>query len=191
MNEEKRSYPEISIDFEKDRIIFYIYLKSIIAKYAKAMQWGGSCDDTVRSVLKEINFSTEGMKSENIDKNIQHLTWLSDANKDITIIKSSPGTSLHRTAQIIANSSAGDYIVIALLANYKYPDEKQGGQHHVGIVIKAKPSNNPMIGQGGLRPDLIDHIFSPANWSFQWGKRNKKGISNRDAMVYVKYSKRA
>ncbi len=88
-------------------------------------------------------------------------------------------------AQAIANASTGDYIVLAMVANYYYTQKKLKGVHHVGIVLKDKLSDNPLIGQGGVVSEK--HIFMRASWSFSWNWKNIEGISNKHYMTYFKY----
>jgi hypothetical protein len=132
-----------------------------------------------------------GVESGNIDKNINQLKELSEQIQNVKIIKGSPGCNLHMAAQMAANSSSGDYVIIALLANYRfYEPERRDGCHHMGIVVKDKLSDNPMIGQGGLSPKYRDKIFAPASWSFSWSWKNSLRIKNKYCMVYVKYGLR-
>ena len=126
---------------------------------------------------------------QNVNRSINELREMSENIDEIEIIKGTPEMNLHMAAQAIANASHGEYIIIAMLANYRYPEKKLDGCHHVGIVMKNKLSDNPLIGQGGVLSEK--NIFKPASWSFSWNWKNAKGIKNKYCMVYVKYGLKA
>lgn len=104
---------------------------------------------------------------------------------EIEIIRGGPEGNDHMAAQMIANASTGNYIVIAMLASFLYPIRKLKGCHHVATVVKDRLTDNPSVGQGGVISEK--HIFKTALWSFSWNKKNVDGINNKHYMVYFKY----
>jgi len=180
-----KTYKGISDDLENKRNEFYEKLRKDIYDFSSKNLKPGTCARTVRDVLEKNGFSSEPIYKQNIYKSINNLKYLSGETSKIEIIMGSPEMNMHMAAQAIANSSTGDFIVLAFLANFRYPEKKLDGCHHVGIVIKSKLTNNPLIGQGGVTS--VKNIFKPASWSFNWNWRNAHGVKNKYCMVYVKY----
>lgn len=178
------NYQDKSDELELERIDFYDKIKEDIYNFSSKHLKYGMCVETLRHILKVNGFSTSGI-CQNIDKSIIELKILSEVHPEIEIIRGGPEGNDHIAAQAIANASKGDYVVIALLVNYYYTKQKLKGWHHVGIVLKDKLSDNPLIGQGGVISEK--HIFMPASWSFSWDRKNIKGIKNKHYMTYVKY----
>ena len=181
-------YQKKSDELENKRDEFYDKLRKDIYNFSSDNLKYGMCVETLKHVLKVNGFSIIGIH-QNVDRSIKELKKLSEDYPEIEIIRGGPEGNDHTAAQAIANASTGDYIVIALLANYYYPDKKLKGCHHVGIVLKNKLSDNPLIGQGGVISEK--HIFMPASWSFSWNWKNKEGIKNKYYMTYVKYALKA
>lgn len=179
-----KDYNKISDELENKRNEFYDKLRKDIYDFSSTHLKYGMCVETLKNVLKRNGFSILGI-NQNIEKSINELKSLSEDYPEIKIIRGGPEGNDHVAAQMIANASEGDYIVIALLANYFYTTKKIKGVHHVGIVLKGKSTDNPHIGQGGVISEK--HIFMPASWSFSWNWKNIEGISNKHYMNYFKY----
>jgi len=186
------NYIKLSKLQKEKRDRFYFDLRCHIQDYAYGHQKSGYCIRTVIYALEKMGFSSIGIKGQfnNVDRIINKLQKLSETNKDIQIIQPSPGLSIHQTVNLLAAGTDCNYVIIAALANYLYSEKKKGGWHHVGIVIPGGEPSYPLIAQGGLIPEFIDRIEAPASWSFSWGLKNKHGIDNKDAMIYIKYGVR-
>lgn len=180
-----KTYKDISDGLENKRNEFYKKLRQDIYDYSSNHLSPGFCALTVRDVLEKNGFSIEPICKKNIYKTINKLKILSEETTEVEIITGSPEMNMHTAAQVIANASQDEYVVLALLANFRYPEKKLDGCHHVGFVIKNKLSDNPLIGQGGMKS--VKNIFKPASWSFSWNWENAQGVKNKYCMIYVKY----
>jgi hypothetical protein len=178
------NYKKKSDELEDKRNKFYDKIRKNIYNFSSTHLRYGMCVETLKYVLEKNGFHRLGIH-QNVERSINELKELSKNYPEIEIIRGGPEGNDHKAAQMIANASEGDYIVIALLASYLYPEEKLKGCHHVGVVLKGELTDNPHIGQGGVI--FEKHIYMPASWSFSWNKKNIHGIKNKHYMTYIKY----